>query len=169
MVGIYNSECFAGRPDSSLLDVDFFNVLCLDPFETYTAGFLKSRIRQLSLHLHPDRLRDWTPPEDVDMVTLNNIKDWLIGTSSTVTMDRWAAVAYRGQVGWQSTWDMNRDPANRCQPLQSYAICFNSSSGPTQISSDESDEDAGEPIIISSDEDEDDTAEYEDNAGWEHS
>ena len=33
---------------------------CLDPFETYTAEFLKSRIRQLSLH--PDKLRDWTPP-----------------------------------------------------------------------------------------------------------
>ena len=44
----------------------------LDPFETYTAEFLKSRIRQL-LHLHPDKLRDWTPPEGVDMVTPNMV------------------------------------------------------------------------------------------------
>ena len=65
-----------------------------------------------------------------------------------------------------------------------YTICFNSLSGPTQInsnksgkdagepitiSSNKSGEDAGEPIIISSDKDEDDNAEYKDNAGWEQS
>ena len=59
---------------------------CLDPFETYTAQFLKSRIRQLSLHLHPDKLRDWTPPEGVDMVTLNNIKDWLMKDSAIMSI-----------------------------------------------------------------------------------
>ncbi len=59
---------------------------CLDPFETYTAEFLKSRIRQLSLHLHPDKLRDWTPPEGVDMVTPNNIKDWLMRDSAIMSI-----------------------------------------------------------------------------------
>ena len=96
MVGIYNPNHFTSRPDSSLFNINFFNILCLNPFKIYITRFLKSQIQQLLLHLYLDRLWDWTPPKGVDIVILNNIKDWLIGTFSIIAIDRWAAVTYRG-------------------------------------------------------------------------
>ena len=103
MIGIYNPDSFASYPNSSLLNIDFFNVLYLDLFKTYTAKFLKLQIWQLLFHFYLDRFWDWTLPKGINMVILNNIKNWLIGTSSTVAINRWTAVAYRGQVGWQLT------------------------------------------------------------------
>jgi len=41
MVSIYNPNSFTSRPNSSLLNVNFFNVLYLNPFKIYTARFLK--------------------------------------------------------------------------------------------------------------------------------
>lgn len=76
------------------------------------------------------------------MTVLNNIRDWLMGSSNAVAMNKWAAVASMGRVGWQSTWDMNRDPAHRCQPIQSYVVRFDSSVGAVEISSSEGEEEA---------------------------
>ena len=56
MVSIYNPNNFAGHSDSSLLNINFFNVLYFNPFKIYTIKFLKLQIRQLLLYFYLDRL-----------------------------------------------------------------------------------------------------------------
>ena len=147
MVGIYMS--LFSDVNSELEHMDIFNILCLDPYETYNESMVKARIKRVALTLHPDKLNlvacVWQPPKGVSMTHVNILREFLFQGSQFLA-ERWAHIASCGKAGWRSTWDFARDVADRSRPIQSYTNRFQ----PIDLTDEEDliDRDEEEPVDL---------------------
>lgn len=111
--------------ENGLEKLDFFDLLSLNPYESYSLEEVKSQISKVMMLLHTDRLRntEFKPPANVNQVNLNLAVAFLSNGNGRTRLDaiRWKQVASEGRREWVSTWNADADTTDKMgRPIPAY-------------------------------------------------